>query len=345
LPSTDFHDITTGKAGGTNGNSATVGYDLATGRGTPLAQLVIRDLIAYGTTAPSVATQPISESVTVGQSVTFSAAATGTPAPTIQWQISTDGGATFINISGATGATYTFTPTLGDNGELFRAVFTNANSSVSTNAASLNVAAPATISAIQVNGGSAQRSEVWSITVTFSGPVTFSGGVSNAAAAFQLLHLNTGTNVVLGSAVSADNTVVTLYFSGSDTDALSASNGGQPSLVDGLYSLSITAAAIVDTHGAAIDADGDGVSGGNYLSKPDTNSKGADQLGLYRLYGDINGDGAVDALDLITLRSTINLTSASPDYIAAFDADNNGSVDALDLIQLRSRINTNVFGM
>lgn len=43
LPSTDFHDITLGN----NGNSAGAGYDLATGLGSPIANLVIRDLIAY----------------------------------------------------------------------------------------------------------------------------------------------------------------------------------------------------------------------------------------------------------------------------------------------------------
>lgn len=44
LPSSDFHDVTSGS----NGFSATTGYDLATGRGTPKAQLVIADLIKYG---------------------------------------------------------------------------------------------------------------------------------------------------------------------------------------------------------------------------------------------------------------------------------------------------------
>ena len=40
LPATDFHDITSGS----NGYSAAVGYDLATGRGTPVANTLIGDL-------------------------------------------------------------------------------------------------------------------------------------------------------------------------------------------------------------------------------------------------------------------------------------------------------------
>jgi hypothetical protein len=41
----DFHDITSGS----NGNSATVGYDLVTGRGTPRAQLIVNDLVRAST--------------------------------------------------------------------------------------------------------------------------------------------------------------------------------------------------------------------------------------------------------------------------------------------------------
>jgi subtilase family serine protease len=44
MPRTDFHDI----ASGSNGYRATTGYDLASGLGSPIANLVIRDLVAYG---------------------------------------------------------------------------------------------------------------------------------------------------------------------------------------------------------------------------------------------------------------------------------------------------------
>ena len=40
LPSTDFHDITTGN----NGYAAGVGYDLVTGIGTPIANNLIPQL-------------------------------------------------------------------------------------------------------------------------------------------------------------------------------------------------------------------------------------------------------------------------------------------------------------
>ena len=76
---------------------------------------------------------------------------------------------------------------------------------------------PITVAGVRVNDGSAQRSEVRSITVTLSGPVSFAGG--NAAAAFQLNHVQTGTDVTLSAAVSTNatgQTSVTLTFSGRD---------------------------------------------------------------------------------------------------------------------------------
>ena len=56
--------------------------------------------------APSIVQSPVSQTVTSGSSVTFSASATGTPAPTVQWQQSTNG-TNYTNISGANHASYT----------------------------------------------------------------------------------------------------------------------------------------------------------------------------------------------------------------------------------------------
>jgi hypothetical protein len=48
LPASDFHDITSGS----NGYRASTGYDLVTGRGSPIANLVVSDLVASTTTTP-----------------------------------------------------------------------------------------------------------------------------------------------------------------------------------------------------------------------------------------------------------------------------------------------------
>jgi len=90
--------------------------------------------------APIVTVNPTSQTVTAGQSVTFTAGATANPSPTIQWQVSTDGGNTFSNISGAQGTTYTLSSTTSSqNGYEYRAVFTDSLGSATTTAAVLTV--------------------------------------------------------------------------------------------------------------------------------------------------------------------------------------------------------------
>jgi hypothetical protein len=51
LPAGDFHDITTGASAGAPRYAAGPGYDLVAGRGTPVANLVVRDLVSYAGTA------------------------------------------------------------------------------------------------------------------------------------------------------------------------------------------------------------------------------------------------------------------------------------------------------
>jgi hypothetical protein len=87
---------------------------------------------------PAVTLNPVSKVIT-GGSVTFTAAASGNPTPTVQWQVSTNGGASFTNIPGATSTTYTFTPTPSQSGDQFRAVFTNHCSTATTTAATLTI--------------------------------------------------------------------------------------------------------------------------------------------------------------------------------------------------------------
>jgi hypothetical protein len=90
-------------------------------------------------TAPTITTQPTSQTISGTGTVTFPAAASGSPSPTVQWQRSTDAGSTWSDIAGATSDTYTFTNSPFDNGFEFRAVFTNAAGSATTSSATLTV--------------------------------------------------------------------------------------------------------------------------------------------------------------------------------------------------------------
>jgi hypothetical protein len=211
---------------------------------------------------------------------------------------------------------------------------------------------PITVAGVRVNDGSAQRSEVRSLTVTFSGPVSFAGGNGNAAAAFQLQHVQTGDNVNLAAAVStngAGQTVVILTFLSTtvngvnDTDPLSAANGGQLSLADGRYQLIVSATAVSDAAlGWGLDGDADGTPGGNFVTPAET-SYSPTALHLYRLFGDATGDGVVDLSDLAAFRGTYNAGTGNPAYLAYLDADNSGVVDLTDLTEFRNRYNHSVF--
>ncbi|HEY8716940.1 MAG TPA: immunoglobulin domain-containing protein, partial [Candidatus Acidoferrum sp.] len=98
--------------------------------------------------APSITSQPLSQTVTQGQAATFSVASTGTAPMTYQW--SRNGAA----IAGANSSTYT-TPvtTSSDNGSQFAVSVSNSAGSLTSGAAALTVQAPALPSGCALSSG------------------------------------------------------------------------------------------------------------------------------------------------------------------------------------------------
>ncbi|MDQ6740650.1 MAG: hypothetical protein M3021_09895 [Actinomycetota bacterium] len=98
---------------------------------------------AIASAAPVITVQPADKLVRasypslIGVESSFSAVARGNPTPAVQWQVSTDNGATFTNIDGASSSTYQFTLDLSRRGDQYRAIFTNSSGSATTNAATL----------------------------------------------------------------------------------------------------------------------------------------------------------------------------------------------------------------
>lgn len=69
LAAADFHDVATGSSTGSPAYSATAGYDLVTGRGSPIANLVVADLVAWGSsTTVAAPTAPTSFTATAASS-------------------------------------------------------------------------------------------------------------------------------------------------------------------------------------------------------------------------------------------------------------------------------------
>jgi hypothetical protein len=83
--------------------------------------------------------QPQSEDVASGYPVSFTATASGSPAPSIQWQVSTDHGQSWSNIAGATATTYSFYAAADQNLNEYQAVFTDALGTATTEPAILGV--------------------------------------------------------------------------------------------------------------------------------------------------------------------------------------------------------------
>ena len=90
-------------------------------------------------------TSPTSQTVFAGTTATFTAAASGNPAPTVQWDVNTGSGLTSLTdgsvYSGSSTGTLTITgATAGMNNYQYEAVFTNGvGTPASTTAATLTV--------------------------------------------------------------------------------------------------------------------------------------------------------------------------------------------------------------
>jgi len=155
---------------------------------------------------PSITTQPASQTVTAGQTATFTVAAGGTAPLSYQWQ---KNGA---NIAGAASSSYT-TPitTTTDNGAQFTVVVSNSAGSVTSNAATLTVnaatfllsASPMSLSFGNINTGS---SSTLAVTLTSSGNSSVSiSSVSTTGAGFTATGVSPGT--ILNAGQSATLTV------------------------------------------------------------------------------------------------------------------------------------------
>ena len=115
--------------------------------GTVFSNDVLLTVSAAGV-APSITSQPTSQSVTIPSAATFAVTATGSGTLSYQWQRQPAGGGGFTNISGANSASYTTPATAisggaANSGDQYRCVVTGDTSPPATsNAATLTVLPP-----------------------------------------------------------------------------------------------------------------------------------------------------------------------------------------------------------
>jgi photosystem II stability/assembly factor-like uncharacterized protein len=154
--------------------------------------------------APTIATPPANQTVTLGATATFSVTANGTAPLTYQWRRASTA------IAGATGTSYT-TPTTvaGDTGASFDVVVTNSAGSVTSAAATLTVTVPVTAT---ITSSPAAVTVIEGATASFTVAATCSTGTptyqwqkSPSGGAFANVAGATAATYVTPATVLADN--------------------------------------------------------------------------------------------------------------------------------------------
>jgi large repetitive protein len=170
---------------------------------------------------PSITLNPVDQTVQPGTSVSFIAAANGVPTPTVQWQVSTDGGVSFNNVAGATSTTYTFTAALSQNGNQYRAVFTNVAGTATTTAATLNVGIPPAFTSADHTSFVVGQAGSFSISTTGVPSATLSRTGAQFPAWLTLTDNGDGTGALTGTPPAGS--------AGTYQFTLKAANGFSPS--------------------------------------------------------------------------------------------------------------------
>src|SRR5881396_183564 len=162
--------------------------------------------------APTITTQPANQTVTAGQTATFTVVAAGAAPLTYQWQ---KNGA---NLTGATSASYT-TPatTTADSGSTFRVVVANTAGTVTSAAATLTVTAAAV--APTITTPPANQTVTAGQTATFT---VVAGGTAPLSYQWQ----KSGVNIAGATSVSYTTQVTTTTDSGSTFDVVVTNTAG-----------------------------------------------------------------------------------------------------------------------
>jgi len=182
---------------------------------------------------------------------------------------------------------------------------------------------------IQVGDGTAQRSVVKQLVVTFDHGVSIDPGAFLVQQRVRLsngsLALNTVPVTFAISTLPSGGSIATVTFSGPLTHA------STNALVDGNYQLTIDGSKVrIANTSRLLDADRNGEEGGvNVFGNKLTDN-------FFALLGDANGNGEVDAQDILGVNNAFRSRVGSPLYNMAYDINGNGQVDAQDILGIQN---------
>ena len=282
---------------------------------------------------PTVVTQPVAASVLPGVTATFSASANGNPT-TVTWQVSSNNGTTWNNVTatptttttnGVTTTTLSLTTALTNNGQLYRAVFTNATGSVTTNQALLNVSA-ATITGVGVQWGTKGSASLSDAAPTVGSSVTrlLPAGRTND---ISWLNINRIT-ITLDKAVSTlavGDVKLASAVAGTVYTVTSVTGSGTTWTITFANNLNSTVGTGI------INADRVTVTIGNGQL-----TSFARRLDV--LPGDVNDDLAVNTLDTAAVKNYYTSGTIPTSGVAFLDVDGNGVVDVTDYNLVLGRV-------
>jgi hypothetical protein len=160
---------------------------------------------------------------------------------------------------------------------------------------------------LAINGGTAQRSQIQSATVTFDTAVTLDSG------AISVSRRTAGAVTVASSNPSGDGRAWQLAFSGTST-----LNG---MLIDGIYDVTVVASKV---HALGF-------------------TLGTDRaFTFHRLYGDYNGDKTVNNTDAFQFNKAYGTSAGQSGYQSFFDYDGNQTINNTDAFQFNKRYGTSL---
>jgi ELWxxDGT repeat protein len=180
------------------------------------------------------------------------------------------------------------------------------------------------VESVIIGDGTKQRSTVKELTINFNTMISFQEN------AFQIIQRGTQelVELVINSQINNGKSSIVLRFTGELV------RPGTQGLLDGNYEMLIDSMKINSTlTGLSLDGNNDGLAGGNFrFGHLSTDN-------FFAMLGDLDGDRDVDALNLLTMRMSLNKLQGQSGYNASYDTDGDGDVDALDFLRFQKNMN------
>jgi len=230
----------------------------------------------------------------------------------VQWQVSTNSGTSWADISGATSTSYSVVAS-GNNGSQYRAVFTNTVGTVTSNAVTLTIATVAQVTGTSVGWGT----QTANLVTNADGLRLLPAGRTNSIPWLGVNKITLTLDNPIASLVAGDisfRSAVNLSYS-----VQSISGSGT--------SWTITLA-------------NNGIVSPDKLTVTVANSSLASfTRRLDVLPGDVNDDGMVSSLDMNLVQKQLTLG-----YVAFFDVDGTGTLTSADVTAVKARIGNKLPG-